>query len=88
MLLFAPFVIIAALVLLTHVTPLSPTMPTTFLVTLLALPLAIRLVRTGTHRHDTQTAQAFAAMDGTTAQLNLLFGLLCVAALGLHALIR
>jgi 1,4-dihydroxy-2-naphthoate octaprenyltransferase len=86
-LLFAPFVIIAGLVLLTHVTRLSPTMPTTFLVTLLALPLAIRLVRTGSRRHDAQEAQAFAGLDGATAQLNLLFSLLCVAALGLYALI-
>jgi 1,4-dihydroxy-2-naphthoate octaprenyltransferase len=86
-LLFAPFVIIAGLVLLTHVTRLSPTMPTTFLVTLLALPLAVRLVRTGSRRHDAQKAQAFAGLDGATAQLNLLFSLLCVAALGLHALI-
>jgi hypothetical protein len=27
-------------------------------------------------------------MDGATAQLNLLFGLLCLVALGLHALMR
>jgi 1,4-dihydroxy-2-naphthoate octaprenyltransferase len=87
-LLFAPFTIIAVLVLLTHVTALSPRMPVTFLVTLLALPLAIRLVRTGTRRHDPQKSQAFAALDGATAQLNLLFGLLCLAALGLHALMK
>ncbi len=87
-LLFAPFMIIALLVLLTHVTALSPRMPVTFLVTLLALPLAIRLVRTGARRHDPQTSQAFAALDGATAQLNLLFGLLCLVALGLHALMK
>jgi 1,4-dihydroxy-2-naphthoate octaprenyltransferase len=87
-LLFAPFTIIALLVLLTHVTALSPRMPVTFLVTLLALPLAIRLVRTGARRHDPQKSQAFAALDGATAQLNLLFGLLCLVALGLHALMR
>ena len=87
-LLFAPFTIIALLVLLTHVTPLSPRMPVTFLITLLAMPLAVRLARTGAGRHDPQKSQAFAAMDGATAQLNLIFGLLCVAALGLHALLR
>ena len=87
-LLFAPFAIIALLVLLTHVTSISPQMPATFLITLLAVPLAIRLAKTGTRRHDPQQSQAFAAMDGATAQLNLLFGLLCVAAPGLHALIR
>jgi 1,4-dihydroxy-2-naphthoate octaprenyltransferase len=86
-LLFAPFAIIALLVLLTHVTGLSPKMPATFLITLLAVPLAIRLARTGSQRHDPQQGQTFAALDGATAQLNLLFGLLCVAALGLHALI-
>ncbi len=87
-LLFAPFTIIALLVLLTHVTALSPRMPVTFLITLLALPLAIRLVRTGTRRHDPQNSQAFAALDGATAQLNLLFGLLCLVALGLHAVMK
>lgn len=87
-LLFAPFTMIALLVLLTHVTALSPQMPATFLVTLLALPLAVRLVRTGARRHDPQGGPAFAALDGATAQLNLLFGLLCLAALGLHALIK
>jgi len=87
-LLFAPFTIIVLLVLLTHVTALSPRMPATFLITLLAMPLAVRLARTGAGRHDPQKSQAFAAMDGATAQLNLLFGLLCVAALGLYALLR
>ena len=87
-LLFAPFAIIALLVLLTHVTALAPRMPVTFLLTLLALPLAIRLARTGARRHDPQKSQAFAALDGATAQLNLLFGLLCLVALGLHALIQ
>jgi 1,4-dihydroxy-2-naphthoate octaprenyltransferase len=88
LLLFGPFTIIALLVLLTHVLDISPRMPATFLVTLLAVPLAVRLARTGSQRHEPQKAQAFAAMDGATAQLNLLFGLLCVAALGLHALIK
>ncbi len=87
-LLFAPFAIIVLLVLLTHVTALSPRMPATFFITLLVLPLAVRLSRTGAGRHDPQKSEAFAAMDGATAQLNLLFGLLCVAALGLHALLR
>ena len=63
-------------------------MPATFLITLLAVPMAVRLVRTGARRHDPQQARAFAAMDGATAQLNLLFGLLCIAALGLDALLR
>jgi 1,4-dihydroxy-2-naphthoate octaprenyltransferase len=87
-LLFGPFTIIAFLVLLTHVVDISPKMPATFLITLLAVPLAVRLARTGAQRHEPQQAQAFAALDGATAQLNLLFGLLCVAALGLHALIK
>lgn len=87
LLLFAPFTIIALLVLLTHVTSIAPPMPVTFLITLLALPLAVRLVRAGSGRHDPQKSRAFAALDGATAQLNLLFGLLCIAALGLHTLL-
>ena len=87
-LLFGPFAIIAFLVLMTHAADISPRMPATFLITLLAVPMAVRLVRTGSQRHDPQKSMAFAAMDGATAQLNLVFGLLCVAALGLHALIQ
>jgi 1,4-dihydroxy-2-naphthoate octaprenyltransferase len=87
-LLFGPFALVALLILLTHATNVMPRMPVTFLITLLALPMAIRLVRTGARRHDPQQARAFAAMDGATAQLNLLFGLLCIAALGLDALLR
>lgn len=87
-LVFGPFAFIAFLVLATHTTNLSPKMPATFLITLLAVPMAVRLVRIGAQRHDPQKRQAFAAMDGATAQLNLVFGLLCVAALGLHALIQ
>lgn len=87
-LLFGPFVVIALLVVVGRVTALSPAMPVTFLITLLAAPLAVRLVRIGARRHDPQAVQAFAAMDGATAQLNLIFGLLCLAALGLHMLVR
>ncbi len=87
-LVYGPFAIIAFLVSVTHVMDVSPRMPATFLITLLAVPMAIRLARTGAQRHDPQKGRAFAAMDGATAQLNLLFGLLCIAALGLHALIR
>jgi len=87
-LLFAPFAIVASLILVTHTTNVLPRMPATFLITLLAVPMAVRLVKTGTRRNDPQQAQAFAAMDGATAQLNLLFGLLCTAALGLDALLQ
>ena len=87
-LLYAPFAIIVLLVLLTHVVGISPKMPVTFLITLLALPLAIRLTRTGAQRRDPQNHQAFAAMDGAVARLNLVFGLLCLAALGLHVWVR
>lgn len=85
-LLFGPFVFVILLVLVTHLADLSPRMPATFLITLLAMPVAVRLARTGARRHDPQGAPAFAALDGATAQLSLLFGLLCIAALGLHAL--
>ena len=87
-LVFGPFAFIAVLVLMTHAVDITPRMPATFLITLLAVPMAVRLARTGSQRHDPQRGQAFAAMDGATAQLNLVFGLLCIAALGLHVLIR
>ena len=87
-LLYAPFAIIILLVLLTRATGIAPKMPVTFLITLLALPLAIRLTRAGAQRRDPQKRRAFAAMDGAVAQLNLVFGLLCIAALGLHVLVK
>ena len=86
-LLFAPFILILVLLSISRATGIGPKMPLTFLVTLLAVPLAIKLKRRGERRHDPRRVKDFLALDGATAQLNLLFGILCIAALGLGSLI-
>jgi 1,4-dihydroxy-2-naphthoate octaprenyltransferase len=86
-LLFAPFVLILLFISASRVLGIDPKMPFTFIVTLLAFPLARKLMKKGKARNNPNIPQDFLALDGATAQLNLLFGALCVAALGLHALI-
>ena len=83
----AIFILILVLLSISRATDIGPKMPLTFLVTLLAVPLAIKLKRRGERRHDPRRVKDFLALDGATARLNLLFGLLCIAALGLGSLI-
>ena len=85
-LLFAPFAIVLALIALSRLGGAGPKMPLTFLVVFLALPLAVRLMRRSLARKTSPDPLQFLALDGATGQLNLAFGLLCTAALGLHAL--
>jgi len=87
-LIFGPFAVILILILLSWLAGIGPKMPLTFLITFLAIPLALKLIRKGINRHNPKHPLDFLALDGATAQLNLLFGLLCTAALGLDALIR
>ena len=87
-LLFSPFVFIAALIALTWITGLEPKMPITFLLVFISIPLAVKLLKKGKNRYKSNNPLDFLALDGATAQLNLLFGLLCTAALGLDVLIK
>jgi 1,4-dihydroxy-2-naphthoate octaprenyltransferase len=84
-LLFGAFAYIVAVVAVTNLAGLRPAMPLTFFVVLLALPRALGLLRRARERRAPKTPLDFAALDGATAQLNLVFGLLCVGALGLDA---
>jgi 1,4-dihydroxy-2-naphthoate octaprenyltransferase len=86
-LLLSPFVFVLLLILTPRAVGLNKEMPFTFLMTFLALPLALKLLRKGKNRHNPDHLQDFLSLDGATARLNLLFGLLCTAALGLDALI-
>jgi 1,4-dihydroxy-2-naphthoate octaprenyltransferase len=86
-LLFAPFALVLALIALSWLGGVGPRMPLTFLVTFLALPLAVRLMRRSLARKTSPDPLLFLALDGATGQLNLAFGLLSTAALGLHALV-
>jgi len=86
-LLFGPFVVIVGIIGVSWGLGISPKMPLTFLVTLLAVPLAIKLMKKGRMRGKSDNPLDFLALDGATAQLNLAFGVLCTGALGLDALV-
>ncbi len=86
-LIMGPFLIIIALLALTRISAGLQPMPLAFLITLLAIPLALKLIEKGRNRFNSDQPLDFLALDGATAQLNLLFGLLCVAALGVDKLI-
>lgn len=86
LLVFGPFVYILALIALSWGDGLEPKMPLTFLITLTAMPLAYKLFKKGQRRHNPVHPLDFVALDGATAQLNWVFGLLCIVALGLNAL--
>ncbi|MFH1852261.1 MAG: 1,4-dihydroxy-2-naphthoate octaprenyltransferase [Candidatus Neomarinimicrobiota bacterium] len=81
LLLFSPFALIIVFLIITRLPWFGPAMPLTFLVTLLALPQAIGLNRKGRQRLTADQPMDFLSLDGATAQFNLQFGLLGVAAL-------
>ncbi len=86
-LIFGPFAFVGSYVAVTHAGAFEPVMPYTFLITLLALPLAVTLMRKGLQRAAPKNELDFATLDGATAQLNLAFGLLATGALVLDAVI-
>ena len=59
-------------------------MPLTFLVALLALPRALGLWGRARRRHAPRRPMDFLILDGATANYNLVFGLLCTAAVWLN----
>jgi len=63
-------------------------MPLTFLLSLLALPNALKLWRRAVRRRRPRHPMDFAVLDGATAQQNLVFGLLCTAAVWFHLIFR
>lgn len=84
LLIFGPFLFVLVFVLGNFVFPWSfYPMPWPFLLTMLALPVAIRLWLRGNaffHRRISAEAPEIATLDAATAQLHLLFGMLsCVA---------
>jgi len=88
-LIYGPFVVVLGLILVPYLLfPGLTFMPFSFLVTMLALPLAFRLWRKALNRQTPSQPLDFIALDGATAQLNLLFGALCTVALILHAVIQ
>jgi 1,4-dihydroxy-2-naphthoate polyprenyltransferase len=88
-LIYGPFVVVLFLIMIPFfLFPDLVAMPFTFLITILALPLAIRLWRKALNRQTPSKPLDFIALDGATAQLNLLFGSLCTLALILYAVIQ
>ena len=89
LLIYGPFVVVLLLILVPFLLfPEMTAMPFTFLVTILALPLAIRLWKKALNRKTPAQPLDFIALDGATAQLNLLFGSLCTLALILEKVIE
>ncbi len=81
-LIYGPFVMVLGLILIPHLfTPEATAMPYTFLITLLALPIAFKLWKKALKRDKPEKPMDFVALDGATAKLNLTFGILCSVAL-------
>ncbi|MBU2651042.1 MAG: 1,4-dihydroxy-2-naphthoate octaprenyltransferase [Bacteroidetes bacterium] len=88
-LIYGPFFMVLLLILVPYLlVPSLDAMPFTFLITLLALPLAISLWRKALNRKNPKEPLDFIALDGATAKLNLVFGSLCTLALFVHALLQ
>jgi 1,4-dihydroxy-2-naphthoate octaprenyltransferase len=79
-LIFGPFAVLAALIWI-------DLMPAAFAITGLAIPIAVSRWRKALNRAAPKQPLDFIALDGATAQLNLVFGLLCTGALVLHAMV-
>jgi len=89
LLIYGPFALVLLLILIPFLLfPEMTAMPFTFLITMAALPLAFRLWRKALNRKTPAQPLDFIALDGATAQLNLLFGSLCTLALILQVVIE
>ncbi len=65
-----------------------PALPPTFLIIFAALSRLLALWKRARLRHSPEKPMDFIILDGATANYNLLFGLLCAAALWLHVGIK
>ena len=81
-LIYGPFFMVLGLILIPHIFfPGFPALPYTFLITMLALPMAIKLWKKALKRNKPVSPMDFIALDGATAKLNLTFGMLSTSAL-------
>lgn len=88
-LIFGPFFVVMALVLIPYFAfPNVPFMPFTFAIVLLSLPMALKLWQKALRRKEPKNPIDFVALDGATAQFNLVFGLLCTVAVVLEGVLR
>jgi len=86
-LVFAPFALVLAFIIVPAAAGLGPAMPAWCLLTFAALPLAARCLARAIRRKDPRRALDFVTLDAGTAQLNLTFGALSTAGLILDALV-
>ena len=88
-LIFGPFVFVVGLILVPRlISGQFTAMPWTFFVVLLGLPSALKLWGRGMRRHTPRQPMDFIILDGATAQHNLVFGLLCTAAVWLQFILK
>ena len=88
-LIFGPFVIVFGLVLVPRLMPGQfAAMPWTFFIVLLGLPSALKLWGRAVRRQNPRKPMDFIILDGATAQHNLVFGLLCTAAVWLQFILK
>ncbi len=88
-LIFGPFVIVVGLILVPRlISGQFTAMPWAFFVVLLGLPSALKLWGRGLRRHTPRQPMDFIILDGATAQHNLVFGLLCTAAVWLQYVLK
>jgi len=88
-LLFGSLAIIFGLMLIPRLfSPALIPMPFTFAIILLALPRTLHLWGRALRRHAPRQPLDFIILDGATAQYNLVFGLLCTAAIWLQFILK
>ena len=89
MLVFGPFIIVLGFIFLPRMiaSGLRP-MPYTFFLTVFAVPNAVKLLNRALQRHEPRKPMDFIILDGATAQHNLVFGLLCTAAVWLQYILK
>lgn len=88
-LIFGSFVIVIGLILVPRLmSGQLIAMPWTFFIVLFGLPSALKLWGRAVRRHTPRLPMDFIILDGATAQHNLVFGLLCTAALWLQFILK
>lgn len=87
-LIFGPFAVILGLIFIPRMFTDLPAMPYTFLLTLISIPIALKLWRKALDRKTPKKPLDFITLDGATAQYNLAFGILCTVSLLLEALVK
>lgn len=86
-LLFLPYILITGYILVPgYIFPGLPAMPFSFFLVFLGLPLAMQLFKKAINRRNPVQPFDFIALDGATAQFNLIFGLLCTLALVINSI--